>query len=171
MVFDGMLSQLVAFVQDIMQYFGRVVCVFAKYIIGCAVSVDGVYVPSSYSNPPAPLTLTVTGEYAYPVGAVYVVLDVALSATIVVVSADGVIVRIVPPWESVVSVIVTVPPPPPDAVPVTLAILSSSAESPTLTVTPLTILLAERLVSRTPFTVCVPVRNLPLAIVWSLVDG
>lgn len=57
------------------------------------------------------------------------------------------------------------PPPLPSYVPVTLVTQSSSVESPTLTTTSFAILLAERFVSKTPFTVCVPVRYFPLAIV------
>ena len=61
--------------------------------------------------------------------------------------------------------------PPVSAVPVTDATQSSSVLSPTLTVTPCTMLAAVRLVVVTALMVCAPVRYLPDAIVWSVVDG
>ena len=56
------------------------------------------------------------------------------------------------------TVIVTLPLPL-SSVPVTLVTQSSSVESPTLTTTSFLMLSADKFVSKTPFTVCVPVRN------------
>ena len=54
--------------------------------------------------------------------------------------------------------------------PVTLVILSSSAASPILTVTPLAMFAADNPDTVTPRMVCVPVRYVPDAIVWSELD-
>ena len=51
--------------------------------------------------------------------------------------------------------------------PETEAILSSSFASPILTVVPLSIVLELSPLTVTAFIVCVPVRYVPLAIVWS----